>query len=136
MMDFAAARRMMVDGQIRTADVTDLRLVAAMLDVARERFVPHVKAALAYLDFDLPVTPDVREGDARCLLKPVVLAKMIQAADVEEGDNVLDLGCATGYSAWNSRRHSSWKRFGPTTCLTSPSRVISARKSADHGIGE
>jgi protein-L-isoaspartate(D-aspartate) O-methyltransferase len=99
MMDYAAARRMMVDGQIRTADVTDLRLVAAMLDVARQRFVPHVKAALAYLDFDLPVTPDVREGDARCLLKPVVLAKMIQAADVEEGDNVLDLGCATGYSA-------------------------------------
>ncbi len=99
MMDFAAARRMMVDGQIRTSDVTDLRLIAAMLDVARERFVPHAKAALAYLDFDLPVTPEVREGDARYLLKPVVLAKMVQAADVEEGNDVLDVGCATGYSS-------------------------------------
>lgn len=99
MMDFAAARRMMVDSQIRTSDVTDLRLIAAMLDVPRERFVPHDKAALAYLDFDLPVTPAVRDAGARHLLKPVVLAKMIQAADVEEGDNVLDVGCATGYSA-------------------------------------
>jgi protein-L-isoaspartate(D-aspartate) O-methyltransferase len=99
MMDFIAARRMMVDGQIRTSDVTDLRLIAAMLDVPRERFVPHAKAELAYLDFDLPVTHEVREADARHLLKPVVLAKMIQAADLEEGDNVLDVGCATGYSA-------------------------------------
>jgi protein-L-isoaspartate(D-aspartate) O-methyltransferase len=99
MMDFVAARRMMVDGQIRTSDVTDLRLIAAMLDVPRERFVPHAKAELAYLDFDLPVTHEVREADARHLLKPVVLAKMIQVADVEEGDNVLDVGCATGYSA-------------------------------------
>lgn len=99
MIDFATARRMMVDGQIRTNDVTDLRLIAAMLQVPRERFVPHAKAALAYLDFDMPVTPDAREGQGRHLLKPVVLAKMIQAADVGEGDTVLDVGCATGYSA-------------------------------------
>ena len=55
-MDFAAARRMMVDGQVRTADVTDLRLIAAMLELPRERFVPEDKAALAYLDLDVPVT--------------------------------------------------------------------------------
>ena len=99
MIDFAAARRMMVDGQIRTSDVTDLPLIAAMMDVPRERFVPHAKAALAYLDFDVPVTSDVREAEARHLLKPVVLAKMIQAAEVEEGDSVLDVGCATGYAS-------------------------------------
>ena len=52
MTDFAAARRMMVDGQVRTADVTDLRLLAAMLDLPRERFFPADKAALAYLDLD------------------------------------------------------------------------------------
>jgi len=98
MLDFAAARRMMVDGQIRTSDVTDLRLIAAMLDVPRERFVPHDKVALAYLDCDLPVT-QARDADARHLLKPVVLAKMIQSADVEEGAKVLDVGCATGYSS-------------------------------------
>ena len=50
MTDFAAARRMMVDGQVRTADVTDLRLLAAMLEVPRERFFPEDKASLAYLD--------------------------------------------------------------------------------------
>ena len=51
MIDFAAARRMMVDGQVRTSDVTDLRLIAAMLEIPRERFVPQDKADLAYLDF-------------------------------------------------------------------------------------
>ena len=40
MTDFAALRRMMVDGQVRTADVTDLRLLAAMLELPRERFFP------------------------------------------------------------------------------------------------
>ena len=56
MIDFAAARRMMVDGQVRTSDVSDLRIIAAMLELPRERFVPDSKAALAYLDADVPVT--------------------------------------------------------------------------------
>ena len=54
MIDFAAARRMMVDGQVRTSDVTDPRIIAAMLELPRERFVPERKAALAYLDLDVP----------------------------------------------------------------------------------
>ena len=49
MTDFAAARRNMVDGQVRTADVTDLRIISAMLEVPREAFLPPAKAALAYL---------------------------------------------------------------------------------------
>ena len=99
MIDFTAARRMMVDGQVRVSDVTDLRLIGAMLELPRERFVPHSKAALAYLDFDIAVTAETPGAEARHLLKPVVLAKLIQAAGVEEGDSVLDVGCATGYSA-------------------------------------
>src|SRR5215831_10999546 len=55
MLDFVAARRMMVDCQVRTSDVTDLRLIAAMLAVPRERFAPKASAELAYLDADLPV---------------------------------------------------------------------------------
>jgi protein-L-isoaspartate(D-aspartate) O-methyltransferase len=98
MIDFATARRMMVDGQVRTSDVTDLRLVAAMLEVPRERFVPESKAGLAYLDFDIAVTPEAG-GEARHLLKPMVLAKLLEAADVQDTDDVLDVGCATGYSA-------------------------------------
>jgi protein-L-isoaspartate(D-aspartate) O-methyltransferase len=99
MIDFAAARRMMVDGQVRTSDVTDLRIIAAMLELPRERFVPEATADLAYLDLDVAVS-GAKGGDAaRRLLKPMVLAKMIQAAAVKADDRVLDVGCATGYSS-------------------------------------
>ena len=97
MTDFAAARRNMVDGQVRTADVTDLRLIAAMLEVPREAFVSPAKAALAYLDLDLPVGEGA--AGARRLIKPMVLAKLMQAADLSGTDRVLDVGCATGYAA-------------------------------------
>ncbi len=95
MTDFATARRMMVDGQVRTADVTDPRLLAAFQDVPRERFVPPAMSGLAYLDLDVAVSED----GARRLLKPMVLAKLIQAAAIGEHDRVLDIGCATGYSS-------------------------------------
>lgn len=93
MTDFAAARRHMVDGQIRTADVTDLRIIAAMLEVPRERFMPPASVSLAYLDLDAPVSA------TRRLLKPMVLAKLIQAVQIGATDRVLDAGCATGYTA-------------------------------------
>ena len=95
MTDFATARRHMVDGQVRTADVTDLRILTAMLEIPRERFVPPASADLAYLDLDLPVG----KNGSRRLLKPMVLAKLIHAADLSPGDRVLDVGCATGYGA-------------------------------------
>ena len=93
MTDFAAARRHMVDGQIRTADVTDLRIIAAMLEVPRERFMPPASVSLAYLDLDAPISA------TRRLLKPMVLAKLIQAVQIGATDRVLDAGCATGYTA-------------------------------------
>ena len=99
MIDFAASRRMMVDGQVRTSDVTDLRIIAAMLDLPRERFVPESNAALAYLDLDVAVSRATGGEPVRRLLKPMVLAKMVQAAAVKAGDRVLDVGCATGYSS-------------------------------------
>jgi protein-L-isoaspartate(D-aspartate) O-methyltransferase len=93
MIDMAAARRTMVDCQVRTADVTDLALIAAMLTVPREQFVPAAHVGVAYLDRDVPVAA------GRALLKPMVLAKLIQAAGVRAGDHVLDVGCASGYGA-------------------------------------
>ena len=93
MTDFVSARRHMVDGQIRTTDVTDLRVISAMLEVAREKFLPPAVTWLAYLDLDVPV------GASRRLLKPMVLAKLIQAAELAATDRVLDAGCATGYGA-------------------------------------
>jgi protein-L-isoaspartate(D-aspartate) O-methyltransferase len=95
MLDFATARRMMVDGQVRTADVTDLRLLGAMLDLPRERFFPDDKASLAYLDLGLPVSAPGQP--VRRLLTPRVLAKLIHAAAIADTDRVLDIGCATGY---------------------------------------
>jgi protein-L-isoaspartate(D-aspartate) O-methyltransferase len=95
MTDSAAARRMMVDGQVRTADVTDLRILAAMLELPRERFFPDDKAQLAYLDLDVAVSAPGQP--VRRLLKPMVLAKLLQAADIAETERVLDIGCATGY---------------------------------------
>jgi protein-L-isoaspartate(D-aspartate) O-methyltransferase len=95
MVDFAQARRTMVDCQIRTSDVTDLRVIAAFLDVARERFVPAARKAIAYLDRDVPVSDTV----PRALLKPMVFAKLVQAAEIAATDRVLDVGCATGYSS-------------------------------------
>jgi protein-L-isoaspartate(D-aspartate) O-methyltransferase len=93
MFDAVAARRLMVDCQVRTADVTDRDLIDAMLALPREHFVPAGLAEQAYLDGDIPV------GGGRSLLKPMVLAKLIQAAAVRPGDRVLDVGCATGYSS-------------------------------------
>src|SRR4051812_30428698 len=95
MSGFATARQKMVDGQVRPSDVTDIRIIDAMLAVPREAFVPENKRALAYLDLDL----DVGEGASRYLIKPAVLAKMLQAAEIKATDRVLVVGCATGYAA-------------------------------------
>jgi protein-L-isoaspartate(D-aspartate) O-methyltransferase len=97
MSDFSTARQKMVDGQVRPSDVTDLRIIDAMLAVPREDFVPLSQRAMAYLDIDLDISAP--GASKRFLIKPVVLARMLQAADVKATDNVLVVGCATGYSA-------------------------------------
>jgi protein-L-isoaspartate(D-aspartate) O-methyltransferase len=93
MTNFAAARRHMVDGQVRPADVTDLRIITAMLDIPRENFVPEKSRALAYLDTDLSLAA------TRGLMKPMVLSKLIQTLEIEPTDRILVVGAATGYSS-------------------------------------
>jgi protein-L-isoaspartate(D-aspartate) O-methyltransferase len=97
MSGFSTARQKMVDGQVRPSDVTDIRIIDAMLAVPREAFVPDNKRGLAYLDLDLEVGEAGSVG--RFLIKPVVLAKMLQAAEIRESDHVLVVGCASGYAA-------------------------------------
>ncbi len=92
MTDFNAARINMVENQVRCNGVTDLRLIAAMSTVARERFVPEANRGIAYMDEDLAI------GNGRHLLQPRVFAKLCQFAEVTATDKVLDVGCATGYS--------------------------------------
>jgi protein-L-isoaspartate(D-aspartate) O-methyltransferase len=97
MSGFASARQKMVDGQVRPSDVTDIRILDAMFAVPREAFVPPNQRALAYLDLDL----DVSEGGAakRFLIKAVVLAKMLQAAEIKDTDKVLVVSTVAGYTA-------------------------------------
>lgn len=96
MVDFPALRTKMVDGQVRPNDVTDLRIIDAMGEVAREDFAPEDQKALAYLDRDLPL------GDgraARVLIQPMVLARLLQYASIKSTDKVLEVGTASGYGA-------------------------------------
>ena len=97
MQGFSTARQHMVDGQVRPSDVTDSRIIDAMLAVPREAFVPPSQRALAYLDLDL----DVSEAASarRFLIKPVVTAKLLQAAAIGASDKVLVAGSASGYTA-------------------------------------
>lgn len=97
MLDFAQARRNMVDSQVRTFDVFDIPLLAAMDEIPRERFVPAGRESLAYIDLDLPVADGIA-GERRYMMKPMILARMIQALDIGEGERVLDVAPGLGYS--------------------------------------
>lgn len=91
-MDYAAARHNMVESQIRTNQVTDPSVVAAMDALPRELFVPKQLRGIAYVDEDLDL------GNGRYLMEPMVLARLLQAAEIRSTDVVLDVGCGTGYS--------------------------------------
>ncbi|HQT79909.1 MAG TPA: protein-L-isoaspartate O-methyltransferase [Rhodopila sp.] len=90
---FADARKRMVDSQIRPNRVTDPRILSAMRRLPRERFLPASTQALAYADEDVPL------GNGRFLMEPMVLARMLQAAALQENERVLVVGTATGYGA-------------------------------------
>lgn len=92
-MDFADARRLMVDGQLRPNRVEDPRIVAAMRELPRERFLPAGLAARAYADADVPLP------GGRAMLKPLVLARLVQLAAVKRGERALVLAAGTGFGA-------------------------------------
>ena len=95
--DSAALRRTALDCQIRPYGVTDQPLLARFLDVPREPFVPAGSEPLTYSDSEL--RHPLAAGGARAMLAPLVLARMIQAAEIHPGDRVLDVAGATGYTA-------------------------------------
>lgn len=92
MTDYAARRTMMVDTQVRPADVTKFPIIDAMLAVPRERFVPADRREAAYVGEDIELAP------GRVILDPRTLAKLLDALNIQAGDVVLDLGCGLGYS--------------------------------------
>jgi protein-L-isoaspartate(D-aspartate) O-methyltransferase len=93
MAGYATQRINMVETQVRTNDVTDPRIHAAMAAVERERFVPASRRAIAYADMAIEIAP------GRYLLDPRTFAKLLQLLNLRPSDNVLDVGSGTGYSA-------------------------------------
>ena len=83
----------MVDGQVRTTDVTDPAILAAMLAIPREAFVDEGRRPLAYIVEDIEIAP------GRYLMEPSPFAKLVQLAAIRPGETVLDVGAGTGYSS-------------------------------------
>lgn len=98
MNDFKTQRLNMVESQIRTNDVTDRRIIAAMMEIPREEFVPAAVRPLAYMDDDIVVRGELGALPERAMLCPMVFARLVQLARIEPGNLVLDVGCSTGYS--------------------------------------
>lgn len=92
-MNYASVRHNMVENQIRPNRVTEPRVIEALSIVPREKFVPKQLRGIAYLDEDIDL------GGGHFLMEPVVFARLLQAAEIRSDDVVLDVGCATGYSA-------------------------------------
>lgn len=92
----ADRRKTMVDCQLRTFEVTDLAVLDAFMTTPREAFMASADLAVVYSDAAQTVSSD---GQSRSLLTPMVLARLIQAADLDRGCRVLDVGGGAGYSA-------------------------------------
>lgn len=93
MIDFAAAREIMVDSQVRPSDVTRYPIIEALLRIPREDFVPSELRPVAYVGEHVPLAP------GRVLLDPRVFGKLLDAANAGPSDLVLDVGCGLGYSS-------------------------------------
>lgn len=93
MIDYATARLNMVESQLRTNKVTSEAVLEAFLAVPRERFVPAPLSAAAYIDDDVPL------GRGRYLIKPMVMARLIELANIQARDAVLVIGAGSGYGA-------------------------------------
>jgi protein-L-isoaspartate(D-aspartate) O-methyltransferase len=91
MADLDAARQNMVESQVRTADVTDVRIHDAMRALPREDFLPPAKAYLAYADIEVEYAP------GRWLLKPRDVGKLLQALRPMPGERALAI--AAPYAA-------------------------------------
>ena len=92
-IDYAKARELMVEQQIRPWDVFDPRVLAVLAEVPREDFVPAAHRTLAYADIALPL------GHGEAMMKPVVEGRTLQALELSPGDDVLEIGTGSGFLA-------------------------------------
>lgn len=92
-VNFAAMRAAMVASQLRTSDVNDAAVIAAMAEVPREDFVPAARRDTAYVDRSIPL------GEGAFLNPPLATGRLLTAAGIKAGDKVLLIGDSTGYMA-------------------------------------
>lgn len=131
MSQFAVQRRMMVDCQLRTYDITDGRILDAMGSVEREIFVAPSEVVLAYTDQCAAASDGPRGPQTRYLLTPMVLGRLLQAAEIAEGDSVLDVASGTGYaSAVEARLGARVTALESDPALAAGSRALLARAGA------
>ncbi len=90
---FEKQRRRMVERQIKRRGIGDPAILDAFASVPRERFVPESMAEFAYRDGPLSI------GEGQTISQPYIVAAMIEAAEVEAGDRVLEVGAGSGYAA-------------------------------------
>ena len=88
-----AARRQMIEQQVRTWAVLDPRVLEALAAVPRERFVPEAWREVAFADAEIPI------GHGQCMLKPALEGRILQALAPERGDSVLEIGTGSGFFA-------------------------------------
>lgn len=93
MSDFSTRRVMMVDTQVRPSDVTKFPIIAAMLAVPRESYVPDAQKEAAYAGWNVTLSPN------RVVLEARSLAKLLDHLDILPGERVLDLAAGYGYAA-------------------------------------
>ncbi len=91
--DAALARNLMVDGQLRPTRVNDRRILDIMRTLPREAYLPQHQAGLAYIDEDVPLS------GGRVMLKPLVIARLVQLARPRAGEAALVVGAGAGYGA-------------------------------------
>lgn len=90
-IDYAHARELMVEQQIRPWDVLDIRVLDVLATLPREAFVAETHKKLAYTDVELPL------GFGQKMMKPVIEGRTLQALDLQPGDEVLEIGTGSGY---------------------------------------
>jgi len=91
--DHESPRETMVRRQLRARGIANDHVLRAFREVPRERFVPDDLAEFAYDDSPLPI------GEGQTISQPYIVASMIEAAEVEPGDRVLEVGAGSGYAA-------------------------------------
>ena len=116
-MNFAVARANMIESQVRPNGVTDDRVIVAMAEVPRERFVPGDRRSVAYMDGDIVIRPKSASSPARCLMEPMTFARLLQLASL----------ASRPIGFWMSAAAPAIRRWFLRNCLLSSPRSNAIR---------